>query len=137
MFHTYTSLRDWGSGQADDNNYDTSDGKEDDGKVQIMDVSDNCWLQILLATRGRLVSKLENHANDSHHESNHQTPKRTLRNGGNTNRRIMKVQHNILVMEVIRNVNMVLVICLKDMESSSIKDHIAKPCSHVTRHFII
>lgn len=82
---TYALLGDWGRGQADDYDYDAGDGEEDDGKVQIMDVSNDCRPVVRLATRGRLVGKLENHSNDPHHQSNHQTPKRTLWNGGNTN----------------------------------------------------
>lgn len=85
MLHTYTLLRNRRSGQADDYNYDTGDGEKDDGKIQIMDIGDDCRLLTLLATSGSFVSELEDHANDSHHESNHQTPKRTLQNGGNTN----------------------------------------------------
>lgn len=82
--HTYALLSYWSSGQADSNNDETGDGKKDDGKIQIVDIRNKCRLWIFLATRRRLIGELQSHANHSHHQSNHQTPKCTLQNEENS-----------------------------------------------------
>lgn len=80
MCGTYMLFRYRGSGQADSNNGEAGKSKKYEGKVQVVDISQDGRPVIRLATGRRTIGELENHTNYSHCCSNHQPPKCTLRN---------------------------------------------------------
>lgn len=63
----YMFFRYWSSGQADCNSDKAGESKQDESKVQVMDISQDRRAMIRLTTGGRYIGELQNHADQSHH----------------------------------------------------------------------
>lgn len=76
---TYLFFRDrWGA-ETDEDDDNGSEGTEDEGEVEVVQVLQHSWSPVLLPTRRGAINKLHDHPNQTHSKPSHEAPESTLR----------------------------------------------------------